>query len=291
MAEATRLFFAVVLENAFLSLKGQAFDDFFVRAGTAMWGDDFTTRSPQGHFGDSKCDGYRISSKTVFQCYAPEVHSAPKYTKKIQDAFEGARDIFGEEMQEWIFVHNRANGLHDRPAHLILELQENHPGVTIKDWMPLHLISQILEIPKEKHGILFKELLPDLDISEEFQKIIEENVEKNKALEVGTNVSLLDGSNRLSLDSLLDEFDEQDRDVRRRILGYSQWLDPVRKTEIFDRLAKIGHERDLIESNAQRLHDSELIKITENHYLPLNKEICHQAADSLMPEFLKELGV
>lgn len=74
-----------------------------------------------------------------------------------------------------------------------------------------------------------------------------------------------------------------------RVLGYSKWYEPASKEEIFEKLAMIGHEPELVAQNAQVLHDNGLIKITENYYLPLNEEICQQAAEFLMAEFLQEL--
>ena len=95
MPGADRALFAVMLELALLEKRGQAFEDFFVLAGTTLWGRDFEPWRPQGHLGDMKCDGYRISEKTVFQCNAPEKFDASKVATKIQVDFAGARDNFG----------------------------------------------------------------------------------------------------------------------------------------------------------------------------------------------------
>ena len=65
--------------------------------------------------------------------------------------------------------------------------------------------------------------------------------------------------------------------------------EPASKAEVFEKLAVFGHDQGLVETNAQRLHEADLIQITENHYLPLNEEICQQAAESLKAEFLHEL--
>ena len=92
-----------------------------------------------------------------------------------------------------------------------------------------------------------------------------------------------------TLTPMLAEFGDIDQEVRRRVLGYSRWYEPASKAEVFEKLAVLGHEPELVENNARRLHEADLIKITENHYLPLNEEICQQAAESLMAEFLQEL--
>ena len=91
------------------------------------------------------------------------------------------------------------------------------------------------------------------------------------------------------LTPMLTELGDIDQDVRRRVLGYSRWYEPASKDTIFQKLAVLGHEQQLVENNARRLQDDGLIQITENYYLPLNEEICQQAADSLLPEFLQEL--
>ena len=93
-----------------------------------------------------------------------------------------------------------------------------------------------------------------------------------------------------TLTPMLADFGDIDQEVRRRVLGYSRWYEPVSKAEVFEKLAVFGHDQGLIETNAQRLHEADLIQITENHYLPLNEEICQQAADSLLDEILQALG-
>ncbi len=92
-----------------------------------------------------------------------------------------------------------------------------------------------------------------------------------------------------TLTPMLADFGDTDQEVRRRVLGYSRWYEPANKAELFEKLAGFGHWPQLVENNARRLHDADLIQITENHYLPLNEEICQQAAESLMAEFLHEL--
>ena len=77
--------------------------------------------------------------------------------------------------------------------------------------------------------------------------------------------------------------------MRRRVLGYTLWNQPATKVEIFEKLAVLGHDQKLVEDNAQRLQGAELIQITENYYLPLNQDVCQQAAESLMDEILRDL--
>lgn len=97
------------------------------------------------------------------------------------------------------------------------------------------------------------------------------------------------GEKRDTLTPMLADFGDVDDEVRRRILGYSRWYEPANKAEVFEKLAMFGHEQGLIEINAQRLQEADLIQITENHYLPQNEEICQQAAESLLDEILQDL--
>jgi hypothetical protein len=289
MSRADRLFLVVLLEKTLLEKKEQEFEDFFVLAGTTLWGRDFEPWRPQGRFGDMKCDGYRISEKAVFQCHAPEKFEASKVATKIQVDFNGARKNFDTKMQKWVFVHNHKDGLPAAAAMLVLELRERHPNITIETWTPDDLIQQILKLPESDVGNLFPTLLKDQQFSEIALGFMEEVVNENRTTAPGIEVEPRGQLNRLTLDDALDKLDKVDREVRRRVLGYSRWYDPAAKAKIFEKLATFEHEQRLVEDNAQRLQDDGLIQITENHYLPLNEEICQQAAESLMDEFLREL--
>ena len=53
-------------------LKGMEFQSFFERV-MARVDSTFTPVKPMGASGDWKCDGYSAATKTVYQCYAPDV--------------------------------------------------------------------------------------------------------------------------------------------------------------------------------------------------------------------------
>ena len=172
---------------------------------------------------------------------------------------------------------------------LVLDLREGHPNITIEIWTPDDLIEQLLKLPKSDLGNLFPALISDQNFSKATWEFLEKCTKENRAAAPGIDVEPQHQLNGIALDAALDDLDEDDRDVRRRLLGYSRWLEPASKAEVFEKLAVLGHEPEVVESNAGRLHDADLIQITENHYLPLNEEICQQAAESLMAEFLQEL--
>ncbi|MBL6927687.1 MAG: hypothetical protein ISR44_00820 [Rhodospirillales bacterium] len=284
MPGADDVLFVLMLENALLEKKGQAFEDFFVRAAITLWGADFVPWRPQGPIvGDMKCDGYRNSEKAVFQSYAPEKYEASKFVGKINDNFNGARIWFGEKMQKWVFVHNQKGGLPAEAGMFILDLEKQNPNIKLETWTPEHLVQQLLELSASNLGNLF----PTQVKGQSFSKATWEYLAKAAKSEIGVEPQYQ--LNRLPLDDELDNLDEDDREVRRRLLGYSRWYDPANKIEVFEKLAGLGHGEELVKINAQRLQAADLIQITENHYLPLNKDICQQAAESLMDEFLQEL--
>src|SRR5690349_1168859 len=104
MSGTDRLLLSLMIKFALLDKKGAAFEQFFTAAAIELWGDDFEPWKPQGKYGDYKCDGYRRSTQTVFQCNAPEQFVARDVEGKIEKDFEGARAAFGNRMKVWIFV-------------------------------------------------------------------------------------------------------------------------------------------------------------------------------------------
>jgi hypothetical protein len=75
------------------------------------FGADFEEVRPYGPYGDLKCDGRRVSTKSVFQCYAPDSMKEAELITKVDEDFHGARAHWSAEMAEWVFVHNDGRGL------------------------------------------------------------------------------------------------------------------------------------------------------------------------------------
>lgn len=156
MIEAVeRNFYAVLAESALLRKQGEEFQGFFVDVATALWGADFEGRRPQGRLGDKKCDGYRVSTKAVFQCYAPRTMEAKTLEKKISDDFDGAKKHFGDRMQEWILVHNDWDELPTTSHEMIISLRENNKEIKIEVWGPRILFQNIMGLEADKLRILF----------------------------------------------------------------------------------------------------------------------------------------
>ena len=103
-------FYRLRFRLAFLEKKGTEFQDWFAKLAAHAFGSDFEAVRPYGRRGDLKCDGRRISTKTVFQCYAPYSMKEGPLNRKIEQDFDGAYEKW-PDMAEWTFVHNDTRGL------------------------------------------------------------------------------------------------------------------------------------------------------------------------------------
>ena len=135
MDEVQEAFYRLRFREAFLEKKGTEFQDWFVRLAGYAFGSDFEAVRPYGKHGDFKCDGRRLSTGTIFQCYAPYQQTATQLEKKIDDDFRGAREHWDTWMNEWVLVHNDTRGLPPSSIQLIDDLRNEHPHVTIDVWI------------------------------------------------------------------------------------------------------------------------------------------------------------
>lgn len=268
--------------------KGAAFEAFFSEAAIAMWADDFEPWKPQGSVGDYKCDGYRVSAGTVFQCHAPEHPDPSRIVAKIEADFEGARQHFGERLKRWIFVHNQKE-IPAKAGALLDELRQKFPDITIGNWTVTHLIHEVMKLPIAALQNLFPQFPLDQELSPEMEEWYAQRLAAMKPRIPSIEMAKEPPPNRNAFESAMDDLGEIDREVRRRLLGYSRWFDPATKAQVHERLVGLGYGEGTIETNAARLQESKLIKITQRHYLPDNLDICQQAADTLVDEFLEEL--
>ena len=134
MDEVQAAFYRVLFRNAFLEKRGTEFQDWFARLAARAFGPDFEAVRPYGRRGDLKCDGRRVSTRTIFQCYAPyEMKEAP-LNSKIEGDFIGAVESWGDDMAEWVLVHNEHRGLPASSSQLLERLRRGHPEVTIEVW-------------------------------------------------------------------------------------------------------------------------------------------------------------
>ena len=121
MDDTQRFGYGLKFENAFLRMRGKEFEAFFARIMAHAFPSDFEPVRPYGRRGDLKCDGFRVSDGTVFQCYAPDTTRVDAVLDKINEDFAGATEHWATRMRRWEFVHNDIRGL---PAEVIQRLED-----------------------------------------------------------------------------------------------------------------------------------------------------------------------
>ena len=132
MDELQRYIFLLKFRNAFLENQGKGFEYLFSRIMGHAFPGDFKPVRPYGNKGDLKCDGYRASDKTVFQCYAPRTTKLDKMRAKVNVDFNGAVVHWGMRMERWIFVHNDEEGLPADVIQQLIDLGNVTPNVTLE---------------------------------------------------------------------------------------------------------------------------------------------------------------
>lgn len=140
MDELQRSIYVDRFRLAFHTLKGTAFQDWFVRLAGHALGADFEEVRPYGPYGDLKCDGRRVSTRSVFQCYAPDAMKEADLIAKVDEDFHGARTHWGDDMQEWVFVHNDARGLPPNAVQHLDGLRKAHVPLNIATWSEPELL-------------------------------------------------------------------------------------------------------------------------------------------------------
>lgn len=271
------------VENLLLKKTGQGFEDFFSDTAKLHWGEDFEPWKPQGSFGDFKCDGYHVSEKRVFQCYAPEHAEPGKTATKIVQDFEGAKKHFCKRMESWVFVYNQS----ELPAgcgKLIGELREANPAISINVWLRIDLHKFALKLSPEDLEILLPTWQKDVEMGETLINAMSELVRANSVPSPPQENASAD-TNQVTLVQALERLGDDDRAIRVRLLAYSKWLDPLGKERANALLREKGYTVASIEANLDRLHQEGLLNVTANHVLPLDNRICSEAADEMADEF------
>ncbi len=140
MDELQRSIYVDRFRVAFHTQQGAAFQDWFVRLAGYAYGADFEEMRPYGPRGDLKCDGRRISTGSIFQCYAPYLMRDKEVITKIDEDFHGARGHWGTRMCGWIFVHNDGRGLPPDVVQHIDGLRNAHSAICIETWSEPELL-------------------------------------------------------------------------------------------------------------------------------------------------------
>jgi hypothetical protein len=141
-----KAYYHVCFRAEFAERKATAFQEFFVKIASHAFGADFEEVRPYGNKGDFKCDGYRASSKTVFQCYAPLEMKDADLLPKIDEDFHGAVTHWGTKMIEWRLVHNSVDGLTAMATQLLSSLRDSFPSISLEPWSKTELEKLVLDL-------------------------------------------------------------------------------------------------------------------------------------------------
>lgn len=271
------------VENLLFKKTGQGFEDFFSDTAKLHWGEDFEPWKPQGSLGDFKCDGYRVSEKRVFQCYAPKQAEPSKTATKIKTDFEGAKKHFENRMESWVLVYNQS----EMPAgcgKLIGDLREANPNIKINVWLHIDLHRFALNLSPEDLAFLLPNWQKDVKMDGALINAMSELVNANTVANPPAE-SAAAGTNQVTLIQALDHLSDDDRAIRVRLLAYSKWLDPLGKEQASALLVEKGFVSASVELNLDMLHQKGLLNVTAKHVLPLDDQICSEAADEMADEF------
>jgi hypothetical protein len=90
---------------------------------------------------------------------------------------------------------------------------------------------------------------------------------------------------------LATAFNQEQRQVYLRVMGYISWMDSPSKIELIRLVAGRGHSEEMVRAACAILSQPDLGLITDsgNHYLAKNDDILGQAAEVIMPEILEVL--
>jgi hypothetical protein len=158
-------FYGALARYELLKRQGTAFQDFFVDVGHYRWAPDFEGRRAQGAVGDKKCDGYRPSDATVFQCYAPRrMMPRPLCSKIREDYFGALRHGQTTPIRKWTLVHNDHEQLPTEAHELVIKLRQRVSRIAIDVMGPEALLSTIMELPRERLMLLFPHGLSGRDL-------------------------------------------------------------------------------------------------------------------------------
>lgn len=167
-------FYRLAAENAFWKLRRTAFQDWF--------GDIMLRRFPDDYLkirlskGDGGLDGYRLSTQTVYQVFAPREYSPREIVRKIQGDFKLAKKTLAESrlvMNEWVFVHNDPDDLAHEVVAELAKLQRDNPDIIIRRWELTAIWNEISQLPENELIDLFG-VAPTLEMLERlcYQDII-----------------------------------------------------------------------------------------------------------------------
>lgn len=124
--------FDIHFDNAFATMKQSKFEGWFAAMAGRVFGTDFELIKAGGQDGDKKSDGRRISTETVYQCYAPESPAtfAARAKSKIENSFPEVVEYW-PDLKEWVFVHNNVEGLPTTASDKLEELRKQYSPIKV----------------------------------------------------------------------------------------------------------------------------------------------------------------
>ena len=155
MDEVQEYSYRLKFRLTFRQKKGGDFQDWFAELAARAFGPDFEKVRPYGNRGDLKCDGRRVSTRTVFQCYAPYEMKEKLLNAKVEQDFIGACEHWGADMAEWTLVHNDDRGLPASSVQLLHRLRGSRPDVKIEVWAEPALQKLADSLPLSDQQALF----------------------------------------------------------------------------------------------------------------------------------------
>lgn len=150
-----RYAYGLKFENAFLRERGKAFETLFSRIMAHAFPGDFQPVRPYGPKGDLKCDGFRVSDGTVFQCYAPDTMRLKPLLAKVDEDFGGALAHWKTQMLRWEFVHNDIRGLPAEAVKKLAELNAANPNVALAVCGEAELRKIAMSLPRHQLEDIF----------------------------------------------------------------------------------------------------------------------------------------
>ena len=119
-------------DRIFESCNQTGLEVWFANPPGCVWGNDFEPIKAGGKYGEKKSDGKRVSTETVYQCYALE--SLQTYAKsavsKIKDSFLEV-SIHWPNLREWVFVRNNSEGITAKASDCPEKLRVDYPDIKI----------------------------------------------------------------------------------------------------------------------------------------------------------------
>ena len=245
MDELQRSIYGDRFARDFARKDGVAFQDWFAKIAAAAFGPDFDPIRPYGKKGDLKCDGRRLSTGTVFQCYAPYDLKDVETIKKIDEDFYGALEHWPDFLKTWTFVHNDYRGLPATVSQHLDALRTKHPDIKIEIMSEAQLRDIVMQLEVHHLEDLFgpAPTMRQLDsISlDDLKPVLDEiaRVDPDPLAEDYTGPS----ARKLEKNGLSEDAVSMLRIGRRRQQKVADYFDTTARPDVADRIAEAFRSR------------------------------------------------